>query len=175
MPFAQQPLLARLIHEAWRLGVAGREAWRLAAGFSPQPRPDLRNALGVEGTGSAGRLGPVGYGPAGRRAMAMERRRAVWISELYCRTPQQRSGKHADRLTIHATGPQPISNPAMYAKIETKATAEGAPRAQRGLSGPKPATYSIQPLIPTSVRQGSLASQKPQRRISRTPGGIRTR
>lgn len=38
---------------------------------------DLRNALAVEGRGSSGRLGPIGYGPAGCSETAMERKRSA--------------------------------------------------------------------------------------------------
>jgi hypothetical protein len=59
--------------------LGGGKAWgvRVRCGLSPRLRPDLGNALGVEGTGSAGRLGPVGYGPASCSAMAMDRKRSA--------------------------------------------------------------------------------------------------
>lgn len=52
-------------------GVGRRGSMR---GFHRLWDMDLRNALGAEGTGSAGRLGSVGYGPAGCSAMAMLRK-----------------------------------------------------------------------------------------------------
>lgn len=76
------PELARPIHEGWPWEVAGREAWGVAAGFSPLVDIELRKALAVEGRGLIGAPWP----------------RRLWSGGL------QRDGNDAEEIGFRAGG-----------------------------------------------------------------------